>query len=133
MKMNNTAIITLVALIAAAIIRAEDPSNARPTAALTELVSGSHWAWYEGNFDRYKKRMPYWIEFYNDGTARVPWRDLPQYWTITEPNVLTVSGAGTNPDKHIFIMNLANKTGSRADQSLHIRYEKSASKPARWK
>jgi hypothetical protein len=56
-----------------------------------------------------------------------------QYWVITEPNILTLSGAGLNPDRHIFVMNLVNKTGSRENQSLHIRYEKRASKPAKWK
>lgn len=105
-----------------------------PAAALIELVSDSHWAWWEGSFDRYKKgKMQYWVEFYKDGTARVPWRDHAQYWEVTEPNILTLKGAGLNPDMHILVIDLATKSGSRANQSLHIKYEKPARKPSKFK
>jgi hypothetical protein len=132
--MKTAKIWILVAMFAAGVAHAQAPDSSSPTAALTDLVSGSRWTWWEGNFDRYEKgKMQYWVEFYKDGTARVPWRDHAQYWKITEPNVLTLSGAGLNPDKHIFVMDLGHKSGSRENQSLHIRYEKRASKPARWK
>ncbi len=132
--MKIARLLMFVALFAAGSVRAQNAAAPDATKGLTELVSGSRWAWWEGNFDRYKKRdMTYWVEFYKDGTARVPWRDHPQYWTITEPNVLTLTGAGTNPDKQIFLMDVAGKSGSRQDQSLHIRYEKRATKPARFK
>ncbi len=132
------ALIMLVALFATAgVARPENPVGPAilglgGSSALTELLAGSHWAWYEGEFFRYSKNMPYWIEFYKDGTARVPWRDHPQYWALVD-NVLTVSDSGKNGDKHIFTMNPDNKSGSAANQNLHIRYEKRASKPARWK
>ncbi len=100
--------------------------------ALTELLSNSHWAWYEGPYENYTKNSPHWIEFYKDGTARVPWRDHAQFWKLAD-NVVTVLDSGTNGDKHTFTMNLENKSGSSDNQSLHIRYEKKASKPPRWK
>ena len=75
------------------------------SAGLADLVSNSKWSWWEGTFDRYKKgKMEYRVEFYKDGTARVPWRDHAQYWKLTGPNELTLSGAGLNPDKHVFLI-----------------------------
>jgi hypothetical protein len=130
--MKIARVLMLVALFAAGAVLAETPSSPTPTAALTDLLSGSHWAWYEGDISSYKRGLPNWVECYKDGTARVPWRDHPQAWTITEPNLVTISDPQVG-DKSTFIMNIAKKSGSREDGQLHIRYEKRASKPARWK
>ena len=134
----KTAIILMgVALLATGAIHAQNSVGLAVKSsgtAFTELIAGSHWAWYEGTFDRYSKgKMKYWVEFYKDGTARVPWRDHPQLWTFAEPNVLTLTDSGLNPDKHIFFLNLENKSGSAQNQNLHIRYEKKATKPSRFK
>jgi hypothetical protein len=132
--MKIAKVLWLMALMAPSVGLAEPPTTPTPTAALTQLVAGSRWAWWDGNFDRYTRgRMKDWVEFYKDGTARVPWRDHAQYWTMNESNVLTLSDSGTNGDKHIFTMDLSNKSGSTENQNLHIRYERRATKPAMWK
>jgi hypothetical protein len=83
--MKFTNLLLFIVVCTGGVIRAADPIGSSSSTALTELVSGSHWAWYEGNFDRYKKGMPYWVEFYKDGTARVPWRDHPNIGSSRNP------------------------------------------------
>lgn len=100
---------------------------------LLDLVTNSHWAWYEGDISRYKRGMDaLWIEFYKDGTAQVSFRKHAQSWKL-EGNAVTVRDAGENGDKHTFTIDLANKIGSTENKNKHIKYEKSATKPARFK
>src|SRR5262245_40815081 len=99
--MKIASLLMLVALLAAGSVRAQAPASASPSKALTDLITNSHWAWYEGSYENYKKRSDIWIEFYKDGTARVPWRDYAQQWTLTEPNVLTVTAGGKSEEKHV--------------------------------
>jgi hypothetical protein len=106
-----------------------DVSTERP-AQLTDLLAGTHWTWYEGDFTIYAPRLRYWVEFYKDGTARVPWRDVPQVWKVTEPDTVTVSDPKLG-DNHTFRMNVLNKSGSTESGKLHIRYRGKALNPAR--
>jgi hypothetical protein len=140
--MKIARLLLLVAVFCANIVQAaEKPSagaavpkgKSMSKAELTALVSDTHWTWYEGRYDRYEEGMPHWIEIYKDGSARVPWRGHPQLWTVKGPNVLMIRDSGKNGDLHTFYMNGALKAGSAQNQNLHIRYEKTATRPEGWK
>jgi hypothetical protein len=92
-----------------------------PAAELNELFSGTHWAWYEGEFLAYQPRMKYWVEFYKDGTARVPWRDADQAWKVTPPGTVIVSDPKVG-DHHEFLVDVENRSGSTLNRKLHIHY-----------
>ncbi len=56
--MKTASVFTLILLLVAGSVHAQQPGLkvvGGGSTDLTELIAGSHWAWYEGNYDRYTK------------------------------------------------------------------------------